>query len=58
LFLLYFKQLAQPLQKTVAQDGSGDYRTVQAAFNAVPQNNKKPITIRVKNGIYKEKAAA
>lgn len=56
-FLIFagFSSAAQPLIKTVAQDGSGDYRTVQAAFNAVPGSNKKPITIRVKNGVYKEK---
>jgi pectinesterase len=41
--------------KTVAQDGSGDYKTVQAAFNAIPLKNKKPIAIIVRNGIYKEK---
>ncbi len=40
---------------TVAQDGSGDYKTVQAAINAVPVNNKKPIAITIKKGIYKEK---
>ncbi len=39
----------------VAQDGSGSYKTVQAAFNAIPFNNKKPVTIFIKNGIYKEK---
>src|SRR5262249_48937887 len=42
-------------QLTVAQDGSGDYTTVQAAINAVPKKNKKPFTIIIKNGIYKEK---
>jgi pectinesterase len=44
-------------QKTivVAQDGSGTYKTVQAAFDAVPAGNKKPLTIYVKNGTYKEK---
>lgn len=39
----------------VAQDGSGNFKTVQEAFNALPLNNKKPVTIFVKNGIYKEK---
>lgn len=39
----------------VAQDGSGNYKTVQAAFNAVPLNNKTAITIYIKKGIYKEK---
>jgi pectinesterase len=40
---------------TVAQNGSGDYKTVQAALNSIPANNKKPVTIFIKNGIYKEK---
>lgn len=40
---------------TVAQDGSGDYKTVQAAFDAIPHNNKQPVTIFVKRGTYKEK---
>lgn len=39
----------------VSQDGSGQYTTVQAALDAVPLNNKTPITIFVKNGTYKEK---
>lgn len=38
----------------VAQDGSGKYTTVQAALNAIPENNSKPIEIYIKNGIYKE----
>jgi pectinesterase len=42
-------------QITVAQDGSGDYKNVQAAFDAVPLNNKKPLTIYIKNGTYREK---
>lgn len=40
---------------TVAQDGSGNYKTVQAAFNVIPLNNKNPVTIYIKNGVYKEK---
>ncbi len=39
----------------VVKDGSGNYNTVQAAFNSIPLNNKKPVTIYIKNGIYKEK---
>jgi pectinesterase len=39
----------------VADDGSGDYRTVQAAFNAVPANNHSKLVIYVKNGVYREK---
>jgi pectinesterase len=40
---------------TVAADGSGDYRTVQAALDAVPVNNEKPVTIYIRPGIYHEK---
>ncbi|MBB3111700.1 PelA/Pel-15E family pectate lyase [Paenibacillus phyllosphaerae] len=39
---------------TVAADGSGEYKTVQAAVDAVPAGNQRPVTIRVKNGVYKE----
>ena len=47
--------VAQKSNITVASDGSGNYKTVQAAFNAIPFNNKKPVTIYIRNGIYKEK---
>ncbi|GCC50079.1 pectinesterase [Chryseotalea sanaruensis] len=39
----------------VAADGSGDFTTVQAAFNAVPDFRQNQTTIFVKKGIYKEK---
>jgi pectinesterase len=39
----------------VAHDGSGKYLTVQEALNHIPLNNKKPLTIYIRNGIYKEK---
>lgn len=41
----------------VAQDGSGDYTTVQAAIDGVPDNNAKTYTIYVKEGIYEGKIA-
>jgi len=40
---------------TVAQDGTGNYKTVQEAINAVPDFRKVTTTIFIKNGIYKEK---
>lgn len=52
---LFFLQSFAQQKWVVAQDGTGRYKTVQEAFKAVPLNNKKPITIYVKNGIYKEK---
>lgn len=39
----------------VATDGSGDFKTVQEAINAVPDFRKIPTTIFIKNGTYKEK---
>ena len=39
----------------VAQDGSGNYRTVQEAVNAVPDQSPTRTVIRIKKGVYKEK---
>lgn len=36
----------------VAQDGTGDYTTLQAAIDAVPDNNSKRFVIYIKNGKY------
>jgi pectinesterase len=55
IFILLSLRSAAQKRITVSQDGNGDYKTVQAAFDAIPSHNKKPITIFIKNGIYKEK---
>jgi len=39
----------------VAQDGSGKFRTVQAALDAVPLSNKEAVSIFIKKGVYHEK---
>ena len=39
---------------TVSADGTGDFNTVQGALDFVPDNSKKRITIKVRNGIYEE----
>lgn len=46
---------AQPKRIIVAKDGSGNYNSVQKAFEAIPTGNKKPVTIFVKKGTYKER---
>lgn len=57
----FIKKIFTPVKRkdeqgiVVAQDGSGDYTKVQQALNAVPWNNKKPITIKIRNGVYYEK---
>ena len=38
----------------VAKDGTGNFKTVQEAIDAVPSNNSKRIVIFIKNGTYKE----
>lgn len=38
---------------TVAQDGSGDFKTVQEAFAAVPDNSQERTIIRIKPGTYR-----
>ncbi|MGG9964639.1 pectate lyase [Ferruginibacter sp. SUN106] len=41
---------------TVAQDGSGNFRSIQEAINSLPkEDNKIQRVISVKNGTYKEK---
>ncbi|MFS0656249.1 pectinesterase family protein [Bacillus sp. 179-C3.3 HS] len=39
----------------VDQKGSGSFRTVQSAIDAIPENNQQETTIYIKNGIYQEK---
>ena len=39
---------------TVAQDGTGNYVTVQEAIDAVPLGNNRRTVIRVAPGIYKQ----
>ena len=54
--IVYFKITASAKYDfVVAEDGSGDFKTVQEAINAVPDFRKKVTTIFIKNGIYKKK---
>jgi pectinesterase len=38
----------------VAHDGTGDFKTVQAALDAVKEGNTDTVTIFIKRGLYKE----
>jgi pectinesterase len=40
---------------TVAGDGSGDFKTIQEAIDAVPRDNRQRTIIFIKNGLYREK---
>ncbi|ALJ01249.1 pectinesterase family protein [Rufibacter tibetensis] len=48
-------QQAYPSTLTVAQDGSGNYKTIQEAVNSVRDLGQKRVVIHIKKGIYKEK---
>jgi pectinesterase len=39
----------------VAKDGSGDFTCIQEAIDRVPADNREPVTIRIKPGVYREK---
>jgi Glycosyl hydrolases family 43/Pectinesterase/Beta xylosidase C-terminal Concanavalin A-like domain len=39
----------------VAQDGSGDFRTIQEAVDAIPSDNEDNQIILIRNGVYREK---
>lgn len=50
-----FVNAQQKFDFTVAADGSGDFKTVQDAINAVPEMRATRTVIYIKPGIYKEK---
>lgn len=54
-FFVSCLSFSQVKKLIVSQDGSGNFSTVQAAFDAIPKNNKQPVVVFVKKGVYKEK---
>lgn len=46
---------AYPGSFTVAQDGTGNFRTIQEAINAVRDLSQQRVTIYIRNGVYHEK---
>lgn len=48
-------QARQQYDFVVARDGSGDFKTVQEAIDAVPDFRKNQTSIYIKKGVYKEK---
>lgn len=58
LFLFFSSFLSHKVlanELVVAQDGSGDYSTVQEAIDAAPSGQTEVFRIYIKEGIYKEK---
>nr|WP_315417659.1 pectinesterase family protein [uncultured Pedobacter sp.] len=52
---VYAQDPKYPSEITVAQDGSGNYKTIQEAVNSMRDLGEKEVKIQVKNGTYKEK---
>ena len=56
-----FSQTSNPQQYkyifTVAKDGSGDYKYIQDAIDAMRVYPLSTITLYIKNGVYNEKIA-
>ena len=50
----YAQDALSPYHSIVAQDGSGNYTSIQDAVNAAPENRNRPWRIFVKNGSYRE----
>ncbi|MCX6138730.1 MAG: pectinesterase family protein [Ignavibacteriales bacterium] len=50
-----FVAMAQRQELIVAKDGSGDYRTIQEAIDAIPENNATMVFINIRKGLYEEK---
>ena len=55
LFSLSATAQTYPPTITVAQDGSGNYKTIQEAVNSVRDLGQKRVSIFIKKGIYREK---
>jgi pectinesterase len=55
VLLTFAQAVTYPSKLTVAKDGSGDFKTIQEAVNAVRDLSQQQVTIYIKNGIYHEK---
>ena len=53
--ILLAQAVTYPTHFTVAQDGSGDFKTIQEAVNAVRDLSQVQVAIYIKKGIYHEK---
>ncbi|HET6724177.1 MAG TPA: pectinesterase family protein, partial [Chitinophagaceae bacterium] len=52
---VFYNEVLTSKVVTVAQDGSGNYKTLQEALHSVPASNTDKFIIYVRNGVYYEK---
>src|SRR3954451_10816855 len=55
LLLLIYGARAKDV--TVATDGTGDFKSVQAAVDSIPAKATERVVVHVKPGVYKERVA-
>ncbi len=48
-------EVAPPADVIVAADGSGDFKTIQAALESIPSDNRERTVVLVRIGVYQEK---
>jgi pectinesterase len=53
--MLLAQAVTYPNHFTVSQDGSGDFKTIQEAVNAVRDLSQQQVSIYIKKGVYHEK---
>ncbi|MEG0742214.1 MAG: pectinesterase family protein [Clostridia bacterium] len=44
-----------PLTLTISNDGQGDFRSLQAAVDSIPEHNQSHICLLLKSGVHREK---
>ncbi len=47
--------VAKNKKVVVDPSGKGDFTTIQAAINSLPDSSEQPVTVYIKKGVYKEK---
>ncbi|MBS1601209.1 MAG: pectin esterase [Bacteroidetes bacterium] len=52
---VFSQPVSYPSSFTVAQDGTGNFRTIQEAINAVRDLSQQWVTIHIRKGVYREK---
>src|SRR5438067_1694430 len=52
---IFAQPQTNPTSIIVAKDGSGNYKTIQEAVNAVRDLSQQQVTIFIKKGVYHEK---